>query len=77
MVSKLKEGIVAIPYAKKSLYDRLGGVITIALIVDDFVDQIKNENSLNLNIQIRNIFKKKPTVRRLLLIIILFFIYCI
>jgi len=34
---------------KKALYDRLGGVYTIATVVDDFIDRIMVDPRLNAN----------------------------
>ncbi len=34
---------------KKSLYDRLGGVYSIATVVDDFIDRIMVDARLNAN----------------------------
>jgi hemoglobin len=34
---------------KPSLYDRLGGVYSIATVVDDFIDQIMHDPRLNAN----------------------------
>jgi hemoglobin len=33
----------------RSLYDRLGGVYTIAVVVDDFIDRVMNDDRLNAN----------------------------
>jgi hemoglobin len=33
----------------KSLYDRLGGVYSIATLVDDFIDRIMEDDRLNAN----------------------------
>ena len=35
--------------AKPSLYDRLGGVYSIATVVDDFIDRIMSDPKLNAN----------------------------
>jgi hemoglobin len=37
------------PAAPKSLYDRLGGVYSIATVVDDFIDRIMVDPRLNAN----------------------------
>ena len=37
------------PSAKPSLYDRLGGVYSIATVVDDFIDRIMVDPRLNAN----------------------------
>lgn len=34
---------------EKSLYDRLGGVYPIALVVDDFIDRVVSNDTLNAN----------------------------
>lgn len=33
----------------RSLYDRLGGVYTIAVVVDDFIDRVMSDDRLNAN----------------------------
>ena len=33
----------------RALYDRLGGVYTIAVVVDDFIDRVMNDDRLNAN----------------------------
>ncbi len=35
--------------AKSTLYDRLGGVYSIAAVVDDFIDRVMNDPILNAN----------------------------
>src|SRR3989442_15156782 len=35
--------------AEKSLYDRLGGVYNIAVVVDDFIDRLLINDTLNAN----------------------------
>jgi hemoglobin len=37
------------PQDTPSLYDRLGGVYNIAVVVDDFIDRIMNDPRLNAN----------------------------
>jgi hemoglobin len=37
------------PERKPSLYDRLGGVYSIATVVDDFIDRITCDPRLNAN----------------------------
>jgi hemoglobin len=37
------------PQDKPSLYDRLGGVYNIAIVVDDFIDRVMNDPRLNAN----------------------------
>ncbi len=39
----------AAPDPKPSLYDRLGGVYAIAVVVDDFIDRIMDNPKLNAN----------------------------
>ena len=33
----------------RSLYDRLGGVFSIAVVIDDFIDRVMNDARLNAN----------------------------
>jgi hemoglobin len=40
------------PEEKPSLYDRLGGVYSIATVVDDFIDRIMVDSRLNANPQV-------------------------
>jgi hemoglobin len=37
------------PAEKRSLYDRLGGVYSIATVVDDFIDRVMTDPRLNAN----------------------------
>jgi hemoglobin len=37
------------PQDTPSLYDRLGGVYNIAVVVDDFIDRVMNDPRLNAN----------------------------
>ena len=37
------------PQDTPSLYDRLGGVYNIAIVVDDFIDRVMNDPRLNAN----------------------------
>src|SRR4051794_5877846 len=37
------------PEVQKSLYDRLGGVYSIATVIDDFIDRVMNDPRLNAN----------------------------
>ena len=37
------------PEEKKSLYERLGGVYSIAVVVDDFIDRVMHDPVLNAN----------------------------
>ena len=39
----------AAEHHEKSLYDRLGGVYPIALVVDDFIDRVVDNDTLNAN----------------------------
>jgi hemoglobin len=41
-----------LPSEKPSLYDRLGGVYSIATVVDDFIDRIMVDPRLNANPQV-------------------------
>jgi hemoglobin len=43
------EGNAAQPEATPSLYERLGGVYSIAVVVDDFIDRIMSDPRLNAN----------------------------
>ena len=43
---------VAAPEGSPSLYDRLGGVYNIALVVDDFIDRVADNDTLNANPQV-------------------------
>jgi truncated hemoglobin YjbI len=37
------------PSEKRVLYDRLGGVYSIATVVDDFIDRVMSDTRLNAN----------------------------
>ena len=37
------------PQDKPSLYDRLGGLYNIAVVVDDFIDRVMGDPRLNAN----------------------------
>jgi hemoglobin len=45
---------------KKSLYDRLGGVYSIATVVDDFIDRIMVDGRLNANPLVDDAHHKVP-----------------
>lgn len=45
---------------EKSLYDRLGGVYAIATVVDDFIDRVLINNTLNANPAIREARDRVP-----------------
>jgi hemoglobin len=47
--------------AKPSLYDRLGGLYPISAVVDDFIDRVYVNPTLNAN---RNIAKARSDVRK-------------
>jgi len=49
------------PAAAKSLYDRLGGLYPIAALVDDFIDRVFVNATLNAN---ANIFKARKEERK-------------
>jgi truncated hemoglobin YjbI len=42
----------------RSLYDRLGGVYNIAVVVDDFIDRIMGDPRLNANPRVMNDFQQ-------------------
>jgi hemoglobin len=46
--------------AKRSLYDRLGEVYSIATVVDDFIDRIMVDSRLNLNARVDEAHHKVP-----------------
>jgi hemoglobin len=46
---KLAEGRFTMPTENPSLYERLGGVYSIATVVDDFIDRIMVDPRLNAN----------------------------
>jgi len=48
------------PGAKPSLYDRLGGVWAIAVVVDDFIDRIMHNPRLNANPKVDEAHHKVP-----------------
>jgi hemoglobin len=45
----------------KSLYDRLGGIYPIAVVVDDFIDRLVGNAVLNANPAIRDARERVPT----------------
>jgi len=48
------------PQEKPSLYDRLGGVYSIATVVNDFIDQIMIDPRLNANPQVDEAHHRVP-----------------
>ena len=48
------------PEEKPSLYDRLGGVYSIATVVDDFIDRIMVDPRLNANPQVNEAHHRVP-----------------
>ena len=48
------------PEEKPSLYDRLGGVYSIATVVDDFIDRIMVDRRLNANPQVNEAHHRVP-----------------
>ncbi len=48
------------PEQKPSLYDRLGGVYSIATVVDDFIDRIMVDPRLNANPQVNEAHHRVP-----------------
>jgi hemoglobin len=48
------------PAEKLSLYDRLGGVYSIATVVDDFIDRIMVDPRLNANPQVDEAHHRVP-----------------
>src|SRR5215469_2690047 len=48
------------PEEKPSLYDRLGGVYSIATVVDDFIDRIMVDPRLNANPQVDEAHHRVP-----------------
>jgi hemoglobin len=49
------------PLKKPSLYDRLGGVYSIATVVDDFIDRIMIDPRLNANPQVNEAHHRVPS----------------
>lgn len=54
------KGGAAAPAAKKSLYDRLGGLMGITVVVDDFINRLVPNADLNKNPAIDAARKKIP-----------------
>jgi hemoglobin len=50
----------AAPPETKSLYERLGGVYSIATVVDDFIERLLVDDTLNANPAIRNARARVP-----------------
>jgi hemoglobin len=48
------------PEEKPSLYNRLGGVYSIATVVDDFIDRIMVDPRLNANPQVDEAHHRVP-----------------
>jgi hemoglobin len=48
------------PTPSPSLYDRLGGVYSIAVVVDDFVDRVMNDPRLNANPKVDEAHHRVP-----------------
>jgi len=46
--------------AETSLYDRLGGIYSIACVVDDFIDRIMSDQRLNANPAVNEAHHKVP-----------------
>jgi hemoglobin len=46
--------------AQPSLYERLGGIYSIACVVDDFIDRIMNDPRLNANPAVNEAHHKVP-----------------
>src|SRR5438067_13118454 len=45
---------------KPSLYERLGGVYSIATVVDDFIDRVMNDPRLNANPRVNEAHHRVP-----------------
>ena len=45
---------------QKSLYDRLGGIYNIAVVVDDFIDRVMHDARLNANPAVNEAHHKVP-----------------
>jgi hemoglobin len=52
IVGSLKADIVESP--KKTLYDRIGGKVAVALVVDDLIDKVRTDYVLNQNTVVRD-----------------------
>lgn len=48
------------PTDKPSLYERLGGVYSIATVVDDFIDRVMSDPRLNANPQVNEAHHRVP-----------------
>jgi hemoglobin len=48
------------PAAEPTLYDRLGGVYAIAVVVDDFIDRVMSDSRLNANPRVDEAHHKVP-----------------
>ncbi len=48
------------PASKPSLYERLGGVYSIATVVDDFIDRIMTDPRLNANPRVNEAHHRVP-----------------
>src|SRR6266851_5604675 len=48
------------PKTEKSLYDRLGGVYNIAVVVDDFIERLLVDDTLNANPAIKEARSRVP-----------------
>jgi len=53
-------GVVATALSQKSLYDRLGGVYPISVVVDDFIERLLVDDTLNANPAIREAREHVP-----------------
>jgi hemoglobin len=45
---------------QRSLYERLGGIYSIACVVDDFIDRIMTDPQLNANPAVKEAHHKVP-----------------
>jgi hemoglobin len=52
--------LAAAPASQKSLYDRLGGVYPISVVVDDFIERLLVNGALNANPAIRDARARVP-----------------
>ena len=48
------------PQSRTSLYERLGGVYSIATVVDDFIDRIMADSRLNVNLKVNEAHHRVP-----------------
>src|SRR6266852_3793119 len=51
---------MASPETQPSLYERLGGIYSIATVVDDFIDRIMNDPRINTNPAVNEAHHKVP-----------------